>query len=137
MTVTIDLNVVLDMLLQRGQYGACLELLTLCKEARIRGLLPSHGIPTIYYILRKSIGHERSLEAVRKLLKSVEVFPVSKEIVLHAFDLNFSDFEDAIIAASAEASGSTFIITRDARHFRSSRIRAISPEEFLELLPTE
>src|SRR5579871_6388556 len=128
MTVTIDLNVILDLLLERGEYGASLELLTLCKQEKMVGFLPSHGIPTIYYVLRKSIGHEHALEAIKKLLPSLKIFAVDHQIIERAIDLNFSDFEDAIIAASAETSGSQFIITRDIRDFRSSAVQAISPE---------
>lgn len=131
MTVTIDLNVVLDLLLQRGEYGASLEILTLAKEEKITGLLPSHAIPTIYYIIRKAIGRQKAMDAVRKLLAAVDITPVTKEMLERDITLNFSDFEDAVVAAAAEASHSECIVTGNERDFATSAVPAVTAEQFL------
>jgi predicted nucleic acid-binding protein len=130
MTVTIDLNVVLDMLLRRGEYAACLELLTLCKDGKVKGNIPSHGIPTIYYIVRKSKGHEAALIAVKYLLEFLDVIPVGTDVLQLASVSNFGDFEDAIVAKSAEMSGARYIVTSNIRDFSSSIVPAITPELF-------
>src|SRR5687767_7812160 len=101
MVVTIDLNVLLDLFLKRNGYGAALELLTLCKDGEVIGCMPSHGLPTVYYILRKKVGNDKALEAISYLLDFLDVTPVGKEILLNARNINLADYEDAIIVASA------------------------------------
>ena len=48
-----------------------------------------------------------------------------------ARQLPFEDFEDAVVAAVAQASGSQFIITRNTGDFDGSPVPAISPADFL------
>ena len=48
-----------------------------------------------------------------------------------ARQLAMDDFEDAAVAAVAEASGSTFVVTRNAADFTQSPVPAIAPADFL------
>jgi hypothetical protein len=41
------------------------------------------------------------------------------------------DFEDAAVVAVAEASGSTFVVTRNVADFAHSPVPAITPADFL------
>ncbi len=131
MIVTIDLNVILDMFLKRGEYAASLELLTLCKDRKLKGTIPSHGLPTIYYVIRKQKGHEEAIWAIKYFLEFLDVIPVGIETMRRAADSIFGDFEDAIVAQAAEESRSAYIITSNTKDFSKSRIPAISPELFL------
>ena len=131
MTVTIDLNVILDMFLKRGEYAAALELLTLCKDGKLKGNIPSHGLPTIYYVIRKQKGHEEAIWAIKYLLEFLDVIPVGLETTRRASNANFGDFEDAIVAQAAKESGSAYIITSNTKDFLLSNVSAISPELFL------
>ena len=125
MTVTIDLNVILDMFLKRGEYAAALELLTLCKDGKLKGNIPSHGLPTIYYVIRKQKGHEEAIWAIKYLLEFLDVIPVGLETTRRASNANFGDFEDAIVAQAAKESGSAYIITSNTKDFLLSNVSAI------------
>ena len=46
--------------------------------------------------------------------------------------LKFCDFEDAVIAATAERENADFLITRNTGDFIKSNISAISPADFLK-----
>ena len=129
--ITIDLNVVLDVYLERDNFRASSEILTLCKERAYEGCIPSHGIPTIYYVLRSKIGHERAIAIVDRLIDILTVVPVDNALLRSARRLPFRDFEDAIVAASAAESKSDFIITNNSRDFAASPVPAISPERFM------
>ncbi len=131
MVVTIDLNVILDVFLARDGYVASLELLTLCKDGKIRCCLPSHGVPTIYYLLKKNLGHERAIETVTSLIDFIDIVPVSKATLRTALEINLSDFEDSVIVASALESKSEFIITSNLKDFKASPVSAISAEQFM------
>jgi len=130
--ITIDLNVVLDVYLERDNFLASAEILTFCKEGELEGYTPSHGIPTIYYILRSKIGHERAIAIVDDLIEMLTVVPVGNELLRSARRLSFRDFEDAIVAASAIESKSDFIITKNSKDFAASPVPAITPERFMD-----
>lgn len=42
-------------------------------------------------------------------------------------------FEDCVVAKCAESCNADYIITRNVKDFAGSSVRAITPEEFLEL----
>jgi hypothetical protein len=60
--------------------------------------------------------------------------PVDKANFQRARQLPLSDFEDAVVAVTAEATGSDFIVTRNVADFVSSSVPAITPIDFLEQL---
>lgn len=44
------------------------------------------------------------------------------------------DFEDGLVRAAAELNDVDFILTRDARAFKRSRVRAVTSAEYLEIV---
>ena len=131
MKITVDLNVILDVFLKRGDYIACEQIVTLCEEKVCDGYIPSHGIPTIYYVLQSNVGRKTALEIVDDLIEMLTVVPVDNALLRSARRLAFRDFEDAIVAASAVESKSDFIITKNSRDFADSPVPAITPERFI------
>ena len=60
---------------------------------------------------------------------------VTDEVIDKALDNNdITDFEDAIQYACAESVGADCIVTRNTKDFGNCPIKAVTPEEFLELL---
>jgi hypothetical protein len=51
-----------------------------------------------------------------------------------ARQLQLKDFEDAVVASVAEATGSDYIVTRNMPDFAGSPVPAMTPTEFLEAL---
>jgi predicted nucleic acid-binding protein len=47
---------------------------------------------------------------------------------------DFLDFEDAVLSATATREKVDYIITRNSDDFANSSIKALSPEEFVEIL---
>ena len=131
MNVTIDLNIFLDFFLRRGEHEAALELLSLCKEKAITGFTPSHGLPTVYYLLRKNLGNEKALHAIDYLLQFLEITPINKELLIKARKKEFSDYEDAIVFTSATQNNSEFIVTSNIKHFKQSEIPVVTAKFFM------
>ena len=48
-----------------------------------------------------------------------------------AAEMAWNDFEDAVQSATAERIQANFIITRNVRDFRQSKVLAFTPSEFL------
>jgi predicted nucleic acid-binding protein len=131
MVVTIDLNVILDVYLLRGDFDSAMKVLSLCRSGIILGNIPSHAAPTIYYILKKSLGISMARELSGQLLDVLEIVPVDKAILTEARNSRIVDFEDAIVEATAHAAASEFIVTSNVRDFKVGRVSAITPVQFL------
>ena len=56
---------------------------------------------------------------------------IGRTELLRARALGWADFEDAVVAAAAEAAGCHRILTRNVRDFVRSPVLAVTPEEFL------
>ena len=54
MTVTVDINVLLDVFQQRQpHYAASAQVVSLVSEGKLTGVCPAHGLTTLYYLVRK------------------------------------------------------------------------------------
>lgn len=59
---------------------------------------------------------------------------VDQKVLAEALALRWGDFEDAVCAAAARASGCSIITTRDPRGFKGSTCPALTPRETLAVL---
>lgn len=71
------------------------------------------------------------------ILKYFDIGNATKETFLRARTLQFSDFEDALVASVAESEECSCIVTRNIKDFKNSPARALTPEEFLVQLEHE
>ncbi len=128
-TVLVDTNVVLDVLLDRQPHAKhSLALWAHIESGRMRGFLSAHAITTIHYLLRRELGESRATKVVASLLAVFSVAPVNDRVLAEALTSTSPDFEGAVMAAAARHANCSFIVTRDTRGFRSSIVKAISPE---------
>ena len=74
---------------------------------------------------------EKSLGLIIDLLKLVTLVDTKAHDVNIALGFSMSDFEDAIIAATALREAADYIITRNTKDFAKSPIPAITPDDFL------
>ena len=132
MIITIDLNVILDVILQRGDFLPAAEILSMCTDKKINGHIPFHAIPTIFYFLDRDLGNQKAMQAIDNLLDICSVIPADRALLDLARKLNFSDFEDAIVTISAMKYNSEFIVTNNIKDFAQSKIKAMTPKEFIE-----
>ena len=132
MKVLFDTNVVLDVLLDREPHSAvAAKLFALVDNGRIEGSIGAATATTIYYIAVKSFGRVRARSHVRELLDLFSVAPVDGEVLHRALDLEFPDFEDAVLHEAARASGARAIVTRDGGHFANASLPIFDPHELL------
>ena len=137
MKVTVDLNVLLDVAQNRlPHYHASEEVLHRARLGEFAAVLPGHALTTLHYILEKYAGTNLANGVVDGLLADFAVHPVDKANFQRARQLPLKDFEDAVVAVVAEATGSDYIITRNVPDFAGSTVPAITPIEFLEELAT-
>lgn len=68
---------------------------------------------------------------MKRLRKLVTILPVDDEVIANALDSTFTDFEDAIQYHTALANHFSYLVTRNRKDFRVTRLAVVSAEEFL------
>ena len=131
----LDLNVVLDVLLERKPHvEPAAALWAAIESGRADGLLPAHGFTTIHYLARQARGPRFARQTLEDVLRVFGVAPVDAGVVRSALGLAWPDFEDAVCAAAAAASGCEVIVSRNAANFRGSPVPVIDPRTALAWL---
>jgi len=131
--VLIDTNIILDIALQRrnfSQYSG--EFLKYVNQKNYRPFLTATTITDIYYVLKKSKGHQHTVDFIGNLLQFVEVAGVNKDIVMSALASKSPDFEDAIQAETAKTHGIEIIVTRNTSDFKNTGITPVTPQDFVK-----
>lgn len=135
-TVLIDTNIFIDVLQDRIPFTdnsqAVIDLVT---QKKIKGAVAAHSITNLWYILRKTHSDEERRNYLLSLFEIFDVVSIDKNRLVAALEnSNFKDFEDCLQDECAYAINADYIITRNAKDFESSMVKAITPEEFLEKL---
>lgn len=135
MRILVDVNVVLDVLLERAEWAQeSAALLDAAERGKITAYVAGHTITTAHYIVARAAGRRRAATAVTDLLRIVHVVPISESDFAQALVLGFADFEDAVQAAAALKVGADYVATRNTTDFKKSPVKARSPAELLALL---
>jgi predicted nucleic acid-binding protein len=133
--VLVDVNVVLDVLLDRKPYLAASAAVWAAIETGLaEGLLAAHAVTTIHYLIRKEQDIAKARRTLAAILRVFGVAPVNEAVIRDALELSAPDFEDSVAASAAHFAGCDLIVTRDLRGFRHSRVRALTPEAAAPLL---
>lgn len=130
-----DANVVLDVLLRRQPFNEPAgQLLSRAERGDIQGYICASVVTTIFYLARKAVGLDEARRQVRTILSILDVAPVTGAVLREAAESNVSDFEDAVVAASARQMQVGAIATRNERDFAKTPVSVYSPTSLLALL---
>jgi predicted nucleic acid-binding protein len=136
--VLIDLNVILDVVLDRQPHAEIAARLWAALESgRAKGYLPAHGFTTVYDLVERAQGAAFARRAIGVLLAAFGVAPVTEAVLRRAVALAWPDLEDAVCAAAAEAAGCDVIASRDPSGFPNSPVRVSDPATILAWLASE
>jgi predicted nucleic acid-binding protein len=136
MTALFDTNVLIDISDHREPfYEKSLAAFTLAVNGVIKGLVSAGAITDIYYIIRKSRqSKEQALKSVITITNILNLADTTRVDIKTAIASDFPDFEDAVLSATASREKADYIITRNSNDFANSPVKALSPEEFVEIL---
>jgi predicted nucleic acid-binding protein len=135
MTVLLDTNVVLDILLNRQPWYTNAALIYgLAQQNFIRAYISVSAITDIFYIAQKEQGKSAAKEALKRLLKVFYPATVTDKNIYQALELEWEDFEDSVQFIVGEGLSADFIVTRNTKDFTSSSIAAVTPEQFLQAI---
>lgn len=135
MKVWIDTNVILDVLCDRKNFSeASGNVWKQCEVHNIEGYVSSLSILNIAYIMRKELTQEKISDIIRQLSMIFRVVDLKADDITKAMDLPFSDYEDAVQSVGAARIKAEYIVTRNIKDYRNSKIPVIKPAELLKRL---
>ena len=133
--VLFDTNVVLDDLLDRQPFASDASKLTAAVEqGEVNGILCATTVTTIHYFVSRELGDAQARTHIANLLKLFEIAPVDIDILSDAFNLNFTDYEDAVLHEAARRTEAEAIVTRNERDFRNASLTIYTPGELLRVV---
>ncbi|MFA5909594.1 MAG: PIN domain-containing protein [Vicinamibacterales bacterium] len=128
--VLLDVNVVLDVLLDRAPFAdASSAIWAAVEQGQAEGLLSAHAVTTLHYLNAKAVGVRMARETTDALLSVFAVASVDGAVLNAALALNWTDFEDAVTAAAAKRAKCDALVTRNPSDFKGSPVRVLTPSE--------
>lgn len=131
----VDSDVVIDYFGDREPHASpASELFELNERGSVKLYLSAVSINNIYYIVRRFIGHNKTLEVVQTLIEMTEIVGTTKEEIHQALKNKFTDFEDSIQYSSAlTIPDLNAIITRNIKDYKNASIPVMTPLSFLKM----
>lgn len=136
MRILVDTNVFLDLILQREPYYLdCIKFIEKCRKERHETYINAMQFRDLEYFIRK---YAKKDETYNTLINSVygfvnKVIGLTPDDAINAIFDPGKDFEDTLLANSAESAGIQIIVSSNAKDFYPTNIRAFTLKEFNEL----
>ena len=132
MRLLIDANILLDVLQKREpHYRDSALIWKLCETEQAEGYVSTLTFANLVYVMRKELTPETVEDVQRKMALIFRFTELSSVDVARAVEMKWDDFEDAVQAATAERIHADYIITRNVRDFKESKVMAFTPTELL------
>jgi predicted nucleic acid-binding protein len=135
-SIFIDTNILIDFLSDRKPHSNYAEkIFELANEGKLNLFTSSHSFATTHYILKKHISEKELRSILLELLELITILPIDVEIIKKGLKSSIKDFEDSIQAYSASTLNEiSYIVTRNIKDFKNSKILAITPDDFINNL---
>ena len=133
MRILVDTNVFIDLLLKREPfYNDGVEFIKKCRRERHEIYVNSMQFRDIEYIIRKSVDDKKTYDMLINGVYGIvnKVIPLTADDAINAIYEPGKDFEDTLLANSAESAGLQVIVSSNAKDFYPTRIRAFTLKEF-------
>jgi predicted nucleic acid-binding protein len=130
--VFVDTDVVIDLLTKREPfYSSASKLFSLAADKNIDLYISPIIITNLHYILRKAIGIEEAINAIRKLRTLVNIVTINEGIVDIVLSSKFKDIEDGFQYYSALNEKIRILVTRNTNDYIGKEIAIMNAEEYL------
>ena len=135
MRLLLDTNVILDILLERADfYNDALDMMEKAISKGDHLYLSSSVATDIYYIVRRNRkSKERALQCIKAISSILTFAEVNESTILSATLSKIDDYEDAVVDMVAKSVNADFIVTRNVKHFKYSKNKAITPKDYCQL----
>lgn len=135
MNILFDTNILLDVYLRRETFfeESAFVIAQVEKEI-INGWIGSTTVTTLHYLVAKWKDVEATKKVIGSSLKLFNISPVNRAVLEEALQLDFSDFEDAVLHQSAIHANLDGIVTRNKKDFSKASLPIYTPAELIALL---
>ena len=135
MKVLIDTNIIMDVLANREGFAEpASQLFKLCEVGKVQGYVYALSIANIVYIMRKELDRSQIEEVISKLASIFTIADMKADDLKKAAVQPIDDYEDALQSVCAGRVKADFIVTRNLKDFKNSKVMAIKPSELIERL---
>lgn len=132
MRLLIDANIILDVLQKREPFYVDSSIVwKLCETGQDAGYISALTVANLVYVMRRELDAEQIADVIGKLKLIFGIADFSAADLSRAAEMRWDDFEDAIQSATAERIQADYIITRNIRDFRKSKVPAFTPSEYI------
>lgn len=130
----IDTNILIDLLSRRDPYfEEAAELFSLADKKQVELSVSSLTIANTSYILLRQMDADKMKSVLRKLRLILRILPVDDKIIgLALNDDTFTDFEDALQYFTAIENAQEWIITRNLKDFKGSKLPTMTAKQCIE-----
>ncbi len=134
-TIFLDTNVIIDLIGEREEfYDSIAKIVSLADKGKVKLTVSALTYSTVFYVLTRFESKEIVKEKIRKFKTIAKTADLTDKIIDKGLASKFTDFEDALQYYCALKSGSSMILTRNEKDFKSSEIPVFTPDEYLSKL---
>ena len=133
MRILVDTNVFIDLLLHREPFfNDEVEFIKKVKRERHEIYINSMQFRDIEYLIRKKVDNKKTYDMLINGVYGIvnKVIPLTADDAINAIFEPGKDFEDTLLANSAESAGLQVIVSSNAKDFSPTNIRAFTLKEF-------
>lgn len=129
--VFIDINIVLDLLLQREPFYTDVEdLFVLAYEGKIELSVAAHSFVIIDYVASKTLNPSKRKTLMLNFKKWITILPLNDDIISEAL-VSAKDFEDEIQQLVAIKQKADVLVTHDIKGFKNCPLSVMSANQFV------
>jgi predicted nucleic acid-binding protein len=93
-TLLIDINVILDVALERAPFAKdAARLLVSVDRGQAKGYVATHSVTTLFYVVAKNRGADAATRVVSNMLRVLDVVPAGRADLQDAISLGWKDLE--------------------------------------------
>lgn len=135
MRVLVDTDVVIDLMLDREPFSEPAAVLcSLVEAGHLGGMLAATTIATLHHLASKTIGRQKAKAEINKLLALFRIAAIDRAVLVQAVQLDWPDFEGAVLHEAALQNDAQAIVTRDPKGFKRARIAVLAPDECIRIV---
>lgn len=139
MKVLIDTNIIIDALTGREPFRETAEQIFMLAANQIEDLyITASSATDIYYLIKKYFhDSKQAKETMAKLFELFCILDVISEDCQRALLSEINDYEDAVVTCCAIRSQMDYIVTRNIKDFKKSKVKTVLPQEFIKISSEE
>ena len=132
MRLLIDANIILDVMQKREVlWKESSFVWKLCETEQAEGFISALTFSNLVYVMRKELDAQQIQDVLKKLQLIFQFADFSAADMEKAAEMKWNDYEDAIQSATAERIAADFIVTRNVRDYKQSKVIAFTPGELI------